>query len=220
MYKRQNLNVANAAVIRDASGNFSAGTITASLSGAASANVLKTGDTMTGTLTITGAGSNFNVSGNAQVSGTTTLSNDLAVDSDTLFVDVSTDRVGINAGVNPVAPLHVQGDGGIMIRTSSNNVGAQIRFSDHQSGSYGQQGRFFYQHGDASTGFGSYNDQFQIEGTEALTGFRVVGDIIASRRLGVNISRIPNFAFEVAGDAMITGTLNIDEDNDLSLIHI
>ena len=42
------------AVQRDTSGNFSAGTITASLTGAASLNVLKTGDTMTGALTITG----------------------------------------------------------------------------------------------------------------------------------------------------------------------
>ena len=45
-------NVGNTAVLRDASGNFSAGTISASLTGAASANVLRIGDTMTGTLTI------------------------------------------------------------------------------------------------------------------------------------------------------------------------
>jgi hypothetical protein len=38
-------------VLRDGSGNFSAGTITAALTGAASANVLKIGDTMTGPLT-------------------------------------------------------------------------------------------------------------------------------------------------------------------------
>src|SRR6185436_3043253 len=43
-------NTANAIVARDASGNFSAGTISASLTGAASLNVLKAGDTMTGTL--------------------------------------------------------------------------------------------------------------------------------------------------------------------------
>src|SRR6185295_14928652 len=43
-------NTANAIVARDASGNFNAGTIVASLTGAASANVLKAGDTMTGTL--------------------------------------------------------------------------------------------------------------------------------------------------------------------------
>lgn len=43
-------NTANAIVARDASGNFSAGTITAALTGAASLNVLKAGDTMTGNL--------------------------------------------------------------------------------------------------------------------------------------------------------------------------
>ncbi len=43
-------NVANDIVVRDGSGNFAAGTITASLTGAASLNVLKAGDTMTGTL--------------------------------------------------------------------------------------------------------------------------------------------------------------------------
>ncbi len=46
------LNTANAIVARDASGNFSAGTIIASLSGSASNNLLKAGDTMTGTLQI------------------------------------------------------------------------------------------------------------------------------------------------------------------------
>jgi len=43
-------NTANTLVSRDASGNFTAGTITAALTGAASDNVLKTGDTMTGNL--------------------------------------------------------------------------------------------------------------------------------------------------------------------------
>jgi hypothetical protein len=44
------INTANAIVARDASGNFTAGTIIASIMGAASDNVLKAGDTMTGTL--------------------------------------------------------------------------------------------------------------------------------------------------------------------------
>src|SRR5579872_1296626 len=47
-----NTNTSNTIVARDASGNFSAGNITASLTGAASLNVLKTGDTMTGALTL------------------------------------------------------------------------------------------------------------------------------------------------------------------------
>jgi hypothetical protein len=49
-----NANTANAIVARDASGNFSAGTITAALTGAASSNVLKAGDTMTGKLILAG----------------------------------------------------------------------------------------------------------------------------------------------------------------------
>jgi hypothetical protein len=43
-------NTANAIVARDASNNFSAGTITASLTGAASLNLLKSGDSLGGTL--------------------------------------------------------------------------------------------------------------------------------------------------------------------------
>ncbi len=43
-------NTINTLVSRDGSGNFSAGTITANLTGSASNNVLKTGDSMTGTL--------------------------------------------------------------------------------------------------------------------------------------------------------------------------
>jgi hypothetical protein len=45
-------NTASAIVARDASGNFTAGTITAALTGAASSNVLKAGDTMTGALVV------------------------------------------------------------------------------------------------------------------------------------------------------------------------
>ncbi len=45
-----NVNTASTIVARDASGNFSAGTITAALIGSASLNVLKTGDSMTGGL--------------------------------------------------------------------------------------------------------------------------------------------------------------------------
>jgi len=105
----QSANVANTAVQRDASGNFSAGTITANLTGSASLNVLKAGDTMTGTLTITGASSNLSVSGTGTFLSTVSITDDLAVDTDTLFVDVSTDRVGINTSV-PQASLDVRGD--------------------------------------------------------------------------------------------------------------
>jgi hypothetical protein len=39
--------------------------------------------------------------------GNTNVAGDLAVDTDTLFVDISTDRIGINAGVNPRSTLDV-----------------------------------------------------------------------------------------------------------------
>ena len=93
------------AVMRDTSGNFSAGTITASLTGAASLNVLKTGDTMTGGLTITG---NNNISvqgtGSLDIGGNTTLGADLTVDSGTFYVNSTNNRVNIGqtADANPV----------------------------------------------------------------------------------------------------------------------
>ena len=92
-------NIANNAVQRDSSGNFSATTITAQLTGAASLNVLKTGDTMTGALVLTGAGSNLTVSGTATVNNTTTINADLNVDSNTLFVDASENKIGISETV-------------------------------------------------------------------------------------------------------------------------
>jgi hypothetical protein len=49
------VNTGETIVFRDTSGNFSAGTITASLTGAASLNVLRAGDTMTGSLYTRGA---------------------------------------------------------------------------------------------------------------------------------------------------------------------
>jgi hypothetical protein len=66
-----NANTANAIVARDASGNFSAGTITAALTGAASSNVLKAGDTMTGQLISTLANSTTTGGGQIYLNGAT-----------------------------------------------------------------------------------------------------------------------------------------------------
>ena len=100
-------NVVSTGVIRDENGDFAAGTITADLTGAASENVLKAGDTMTGSLTISGASSNFSVQGTSLHTGIATFVDDLIVDTDTLFVDASADRVGINATANPRCALDV-----------------------------------------------------------------------------------------------------------------
>jgi hypothetical protein len=80
------INTASAIVARDASGNFAAGTITATLTGAASLNVLKTGDTMSGTL---------NLPPNGLVAGTNQLV-------------VSGGNVGIGTA-SPTSTLHSNG---------------------------------------------------------------------------------------------------------------
>ncbi|AIX20553.1 tail fiber protein [Synechococcus phage ACG-2014e] len=93
------------AVMRDTSGNFTAGTITAGIIGAASLNVLKTGDTMTGGLTITG-NNNLAIQGTGalNVGGNATLGADLTVDSGTLYVNSTNNRVliGQTTESNPV----------------------------------------------------------------------------------------------------------------------
>lgn len=86
-------NTPNTIVKRDGSGNFAAGTITANLTGSASNNVLKSGDTMTGALTI-------NVSALQA----------LLVGSNTLVVDTVNNRVGIN-NATPTQALDVVGNG-------------------------------------------------------------------------------------------------------------
>ena len=54
---------------------------------------------MTGALVLTGAGSNLTVSGTATVNNVTTINADLNVDSNTLFVDASDNKVGIGETV-------------------------------------------------------------------------------------------------------------------------
>ena len=103
----QSSNIADTAVLRDGNGDFAAGTITASLIGSASLNVLKSGDVMSGSLTLTGASSNLSVSGTTLLTGTVTMSGDLNVDSNTFYVDSADNRVAFGH-TNPLAPIHVQ----------------------------------------------------------------------------------------------------------------
>ena len=195
------------AVMRDAAGDFSAGTITASLTGAASLNVLKAGDTMTGTLSITGAGSNLTVSGTTGLTGVVTMSNDLNVDSGVLFVDVSANEVGVNAGNNPLSTLDVVGDTGILVRSATSGAGGLIRFTDIADVS--QQGKITYFHQDSKSPGAIYNESFHVQGTETLLAFKVYGDVIASRRIGIAKDN-PDRPLDVSGAARITGALTIE----------
>jgi hypothetical protein len=116
-------NIVSTAVIRDASGNFAAGTITAALTGAASANVLKAGDTMTGSLTISGASSNLSVGGTLSVTGATTLTGNLTVDTNTLFVDAANNKVAIGStSVDRKLTVFDDQEWGITLRMANNTL--------------------------------------------------------------------------------------------------
>mgnify|MGYP006252384703 FL=1 len=197
--------------IRD---SFSAGTITASLTGAASLNVLKTGDTMTGALNITGTGSTLTVADTANLNSTVNIADDLDVDSGVLFVDVSANEVGINAGNNPLSTLHVVGDSGILVQTVTNQGSARIKFSDTAPGAPSQTGTISYNHGDGNSPNSEYNETFTMSGDQTNLAFRVVGDIIASKKIGVNINRQPDYTLEVDGTGMFNGGVYIDNAND------
>lgn len=120
-------NTASKIVVRDASGNFSAGTITAALTGNAStATSLQTSRTINGvsfngTANITVTADANTLTGTTLASGVTassltsvgTLSSlavtgDLTVDTSTLKVDSTNNRVGI-VTASPSHPLHVVG---------------------------------------------------------------------------------------------------------------
>ena len=99
------------AVMRDANGNFAAGTITAALTGAASANVLKAGDTMTGALVIgsvTAANQALEVSGRADFLSNITVASNLTVDTNVFHVNATDDAVGFGTSTPDTGiPIHV-----------------------------------------------------------------------------------------------------------------
>ena len=113
VYDAQGIPTLRSAVMRDENGDFTANQITVKagfdgIVGAASLNVLKTGDEMSGTLDITGAGSNLTVEGLTDLTGNVTMENDLTVATDVLYVDSADTAVGIGT-TNPPDKLSVIG---------------------------------------------------------------------------------------------------------------
>jgi hypothetical protein len=99
-----NANTASAIVARDASGNFSAGTITAALTGAASSNVLKAGDTMTGALVVPLA---------SEATPSLTFTGDL----NTGIYSPGVDQVAV--ATNGTARLYIASDGKVGVGTTN-----------------------------------------------------------------------------------------------------
>lgn len=102
-------NTASTVVLRDGSGNFSAGTITANLTGNVTGNI--TGTAPAGTLTGTTLASNVVSSSLTSVGtlSTLTVSGNMTVDTNTLFVDSTNNRVGVGTA-SPSEQLHVAGN--------------------------------------------------------------------------------------------------------------
>jgi hypothetical protein len=100
------IDVDGAFTVADTSGNISTsgtlgvtGTSTLGVINASGLASLDAGIDVDGVFTVADTTGNVSTSGTLAVTGITTLTDDLAVDTDTLFVDVSTDRVGINKAV-------------------------------------------------------------------------------------------------------------------------
>ena len=107
-----NLNTLSAIVARDASGNFTAGTITAALTGAASSNVLKAGDTMTGALVV-------------PLASASTPSLTFTGDLNTGVFSPSADAIAASTGGTEVA--RIDSSGRLLVGTSTAVSGANIQ---------------------------------------------------------------------------------------------
>jgi trimeric autotransporter adhesin len=122
------IDVDGAFTVADTSGNISTsgtlgvtGTSTLGVINASGLASLDAGIDVDGVFTVADTTGNVSTTGTLAVTGITTLTDDLAVDTDTLFVDVSTDRVGINKAV-PTVALDVVGD----ITSSATITGATL----------------------------------------------------------------------------------------------
>jgi len=144
-------NTPSTVVLRDASGNFSAGTITASLTGsisgnAATATALQTprninGVSFNGTADITVPAAAGTLTGNTLAAGVTassltsvgtlsslTVTGNLTVDTNTLFVNAVNNRVGIGSA-SPGYDLDIE-------RTVNGPVYARVRNNDTSSAAF------------------------------------------------------------------------------------
>ena len=104
-------NTVSTIVARDGSGNFTAGTITAALTGAASANVLKAGDTMTGALVV-------------PLASASTPSLTFTSDLNTGVFSPGADQVAIST--NGTNRLHINSDGKVGLGTTTPGANLQI----------------------------------------------------------------------------------------------
>ena len=174
------------AVVRDTSGNFAAGTITASLTGAASLNVLKTGDTMTGALTITGVAAGtqaLSISGTAAFLSSATVASDFTVDTSTLYVDSTDNKVTIGSSTSGAGRLNISDSSGSLAYQTSAKLStqtSQYKFAILNTSTGGESG-FVLQH------YGTGTAQAEW-GVSVLRTADNVGDLIFRTRTATSTS--------------------------------
>ena len=117
------------------------------------------------------------------------------------------DQIQIPSAVLLASEVQSTSDNGIFVKSSSNAVGAPIKFSDHSGGSYAQAGTIEFFHADsvANTlgGTGAYGAGFQITTTETNSVVSVSGDIVATGDIYANST-------EALISGNVTGTLFAD----------
>jgi hypothetical protein len=110
-----------------------------------------------------------------------TIDGDLIVDTNTFFVDVSTDRVGINT-TSPDHTLHLVGTTSSLLKlhNTTNADGAAITFTDQSSGT--QVGQITYYHADSASQGGGASFHLTGEPDTVL----VMGNSSNKGRIAVN----------------------------------
>ena len=235
----QTANIANTAVKRDANGNFDAGTITGDLTGAASENVLITGDDMTGRLRILNvpaASQALSVSGVADFLSSATVADDFTVDSGTLFVDASNDNVRISGGTggtNANYKLTIAGFGTSQVNKAAIALGSgnNSNVFDTSQILLGYNGGFNYKHGiktrhnSGGSGEGNAIDFFTWQPGQGAADApsNHIASFVGSNggSLGIGYTD-PTYNLQVSGTAYISNSLTvqnqitIDTDNDNS----
>jgi hypothetical protein len=160
-------------------------------------------------------GTGLEVAGSITASSTVTITDDLAVDTDTLFVDVSTDRVGINTS-SPAYELDVEGttDPSIRVRSTGTASTDDASMSIQIGGTTATSFLYFGDSDDAAVGEIKYNHEWDYMSFRVNDSERMRIDNNGKVAIGTTS---PSYALDVAGatDPSIrvasTGTANTDD---------
>ncbi|MFO1305477.1 MAG: tail fiber domain-containing protein [Burkholderiales bacterium] len=209
-------NTASTIVKRDASGDFAAGTITASVAGAASANVLKAGDTMTGSLTLSAGSLNLSA-GNLNLAASTPTGGNITKGGTYFIHDSGTQNVFVGRGAGNLGGVTGAYNAALgafalqSITTGSSNTaigtgalsmvttGSSNTAAGNYALSQNTQGHFNTAHGVAALSKNS------VGGQNAAVGYYSLGNnTTASLNTAVGTGALGNQAFANSGVAWNT----------------